>query len=115
MTTALAPIRRPAARALPALVQASGKRAGVRILEFFAVKIRNPHTRRAYARAVGEFLAWCESVGGVPSLPAVSGHEPKRQRLGVNVLFVAVVLVVVGSLAGEWLGIEQKLGNLWFW
>jgi nitric oxide reductase subunit B len=21
----------------------------------------------------------------------------------------------VGSLAGEWLGIEQKLGNLWFW
>jgi len=47
--------------------------------------------------------------------PAVSGHEPKFQRLGVNVLFVALVLVVGGSLAGEWLGIEQKLGNLWFW
>ena len=25
------------------------------------------------------------------------------------------ILVVVGSLAGEWLGIQQKLGNLWFW
>ncbi len=47
--------------------------------------------------------------------PAVSGVEPKGQRLGVNVLFVALVAVVVGSLAGEWMGIEQKLGNLWFW
>ena len=47
--------------------------------------------------------------------PAVSGQEPKFQRLGVNVLFVALVLVVVGSLAGEWFGIQQKLGNLWFW
>lgn len=47
--------------------------------------------------------------------PAVSGHEPKYQRLGVNVLFGALVLVVGGSLAGEWLGIQQKLGNAWFW
>jgi nitric oxide reductase subunit B len=47
--------------------------------------------------------------------PAVSGQEPKYQRLGVNVLFVALVLVVGGSMAGEWFGIQQKLGNLWFW
>lgn len=47
--------------------------------------------------------------------PAVTGYEPKGQRLGVNVLFAALVLVVGGSLAGEWMGIEQKLGNLWFW
>jgi nitric oxide reductase subunit B len=33
----------------------------------------------------------------------------------VNLLFGALILVVVGSLAGEWLGIQQKLGNLWFW
>ena len=52
---------------------------------------------------------------GLYIVPAVSGAEPKGQRLGVNVLFVAVVAVVVGSLAGEWLGIQQKLGNLWFW
>ena len=44
-----------------------------------------------------------------------SGNEPKGQRLGVNFLFVALLVVVVGSLAGEWLGIQQKLGNLWFW
>ena len=52
---------------------------------------------------------------GLYIVPAVSGAEPKGQRLGVNLLFGAVVAVVVGSLAGEWLGIEQKLGNLWFW
>ncbi len=47
--------------------------------------------------------------------PAIGGREPKYQRLGVNVLFGALILVVGGSLAGEWLGIQQKLGNLWFW
>jgi hypothetical protein len=42
---------------LPALVTAAGERAGMRFLEFFAANIRNPHTRRAYARAAEEFLA----------------------------------------------------------
>jgi nitric oxide reductase subunit B len=52
---------------------------------------------------------------GLYIVPAVSGIEPKGQRFGVNALFVALVAVVVGSLAGEWMGIQQKLGNLWFW
>ena len=43
--------------------------------------------------------------------PAVSGVEPKCQRLGVNVLFVALLLVVVGSMAGEWLSVKQMLGT----
>ncbi|HVJ06936.1 MAG TPA: nitric-oxide reductase large subunit [Acidisarcina sp.] len=47
--------------------------------------------------------------------PAVTGYEPKGQRIGVNILFAALILVVGGSLAGEWFGIQQKLGNLWFW
>lgn len=49
--------------------------------------------------------------------PAVSGHEPKGQRLGVNVLFVCLLIIVVGSLAGQWAGVMQKLGfedNFWF-
>ena len=45
---------------LPALVAAAGDRASTRFLEFFASTIRNPHTRRAYARAVTDFLSWCE-------------------------------------------------------
>jgi hypothetical protein len=31
-------------------------------LEFFAANIRDPRTRRAYHRAVAEFMAWCEDV-----------------------------------------------------
>lgn len=52
---------------------------------------------------------------GLYVAPAVSLYEPPKQRLGVNLLFSALILVVGGSLAGEWLGIHQKLGNLWFW
>jgi site-specific recombinase XerC len=56
--------------ALPALVAAAGERASMRFLEFFAANIRNPHTRRAYARAAEDFLAWCAGAG-VPSVAAV--------------------------------------------
>jgi site-specific recombinase XerC len=56
--------------ALPALIAAGGERAGMRFLEFFAANIRNAHTRRAYARAADEFLAWCADAG-VPSIGAV--------------------------------------------
>jgi site-specific recombinase XerD len=45
---------------VPALIAAAGERASLRFLEFFAATIRNPHTRRAYGRAVAEFLAWCD-------------------------------------------------------
>jgi site-specific recombinase XerD len=37
--------------------------AGWRYVEFFAANVRNPHTRRAYARACGRFFAWCEDRG----------------------------------------------------
>ena len=49
-----------AAHIVPALIAAAGERASLRFLEFFAANIRNPHTRRAYGRAVAEFLAWCD-------------------------------------------------------
>ncbi len=57
---------------LPALVVAAGDRAGTRFLEFFASTIRNPHTRRAYAHAVGSFLAWCEER----AVPSISSVQP---------------------------------------
>src|SRR5688500_10658754 len=43
--------------------------------------------------------------------PLVSEHEPRGQRLGVNVLFLALLLVVVGSLTGEWLSVHNKLSD----
>ncbi len=59
--------------------------------------------------------AWLAT--GLYVAPMLSGHEPKFQRLGVNVLWVALLVVVIGSFAGEWMGIQQKLGhgaNFWF-
>ena len=46
---------------------------------------------------------------------ALGGGDPKGQRPLVHVLFWAVVLVVVGSLLGQWAGIKNQLGELWFW
>jgi nitric oxide reductase subunit B len=43
--------------------------------------------------------------------PLVSGVEPKRQRLGVNVLFLALLVVVAGSMTGEWLSIANRLSD----
>jgi nitric oxide reductase subunit B len=59
--------------------------------------------------------AWLAT--GLFVAPAVSGYEPKWQRAGINFLFVCLLVIVVGSMAGEWLGVQQKLGfvtNFWF-
>src|SRR6476469_1008244 len=45
---------------VPALIANLGDAAAWRYVEFFTANIRNPHTRRAYARACGRFFAWCE-------------------------------------------------------
>ena len=49
--------------------------------------------------------------------PAISGHEPRFQRLGVNVLWGCLIVIVVGAFAGQWFAVMQKLGlahNFWF-
>lgn len=57
--------------------------------------------------------AWV--AGGLFLAPWAGGGEPARQKLGVDVLFWALVVVVFGSLAGEVLGLGGRLGKLWFW
>jgi nitric oxide reductase subunit B len=48
--------------------------------------------------------------------PAVIGDDPKGQKLGVNLLFGALVAVVLGSMIGEMMSIKRLLGgNAWFW
>ncbi len=58
--------------------------------------------------------AWLAT--GLFLAPAIGGKEPKYQRLGVNVLFGALLVIVVGSLAGQWLSVQQRLGETtWYW
>jgi len=52
---------------------------------------------------------------GIFIAPLVSGREPKGQRALVNILFGALVVVVVGSLGGEYLSIKGMLGKAWWW
>ncbi len=59
--------------------------------------------------------AWLAT--GLYIVPSVAGKDPKFQKLGVNILFVCLLIIVFGSMAGQWMGIMQKLGletNFWF-
>lgn len=58
--------------------------------------------------------AWL--AAGLFIAPFICGYEPKRQKLGVDVLFGALLIVVLGSMAGQWLTVMHKMpGSLWFW
>ena len=50
-------------QAVPVVVARLGDAAAWHYIEFLAVHIRNPNTRRAYTRACVRFLAWCEQRG----------------------------------------------------
>ena len=53
--------------------------------------------------------AWLAT--GLYIAPAISGHEPKYQKLGVDLLFYALLFIVVGSTATGWIGSLQHLGS----
>jgi site-specific recombinase XerD len=87
---------------VPAIIADLGERAGWRYVEFFTANIRNPHTRRAYARACSRFFAWCERRGlaltairpddvatYIEQLQAVEASAPlvKQQLAAVRMLF----------------------------
>ena len=74
------PVRPHRAYGSPTLVAAAGARAQERFVEFFTANIRNRNTRRAYAQAVSEFLAWCEAHR-VSSITAVQPVHVVRRWL----------------------------------
>ena len=54
-------------------------------------------------------------AGGLFLASGLGGSEPRGQVRGINLLFVALLVIVTGSLLGEWMGVKQLLGPLWFW
>ena len=48
---------------LPPIIAEASPHVHMRFLEFFSANIRNPHTRRAYAKAARDFLSWCFGHG----------------------------------------------------
>lgn len=63
-------------------------------------------------------LLWIATAyigGGIFLSSALWKKEPGGQSTLVNFLFVALGILVVGSLVGEFLGAKGLLGNIWFW
>ncbi len=62
------------------------------------------------------WIATAFLAAGLFLAPIVGGREPRFQAAGVWFLLVCLVVIVVGSLAGEWSSIMQHMGlNTGFW
>jgi len=61
------------------------------------------------------WIATAYIAGGLFLSIFLGEKEPKGQVKGVNLLFVALVIVALGSLLGEMFGVYQLLGKFWFW
>lgn len=74
--------------------------------------VRTWHIQSAMFWIATGFLA-----AGLFLAPIINGgKDPKGQKLGVDILFWALVLVVVGSFAGNYLAIAQIMPAEWsFW
>jgi nitric oxide reductase subunit B len=75
-------------------------------------------TRTWHTQLAVFWIATAWLATGLYVAPLISGREPKYQHIGVNFLYVCLLIIVVGSFAGEWLGINQFFSNLtlnfWF-
>jgi len=86
---------------------------GIDVSAWFPYSLtRTWHLQTALFWIATGFLA-----AGLFLVPIINGgKDPKHQKLGVNVLFWALVVLVVGSFLGNFLAIKQILpANLNFW
>jgi nitric oxide reductase subunit B len=87
---------------------------GLPIADYLPYSVtRTWHTQLAVLWIATAWLATGLYVG-----PLLGGREPKLQAAGVNFLFVSLLVIVVGSFAGEWAAINRLIINLttnfWF-
>lgn len=81
---------------------------GIPLAEWFPYTVtRTWHQQLAIFWIASAWLATGLYIG-----PAISGHEPKFQRFGVNFLFGALILVVVGSMVGEWAAVQGYITDI---
>lgn len=87
---------------------------GFPLSEYFPYSLtRTWHTQLAITWIAAAWLA-----AGLFAAPLIGGSEPKLQKLGVNALWVALLVVTLGSMFGEWAAItgriENAAVNFWF-
>ena len=66
-------------------------------------------TRTWHVQLAVLWIATAWLGAGLYLAPMIAGFEPRRQRLGVDALWVALVVAVLGSLFGEWLALTGRL------
>jgi len=93
---------------LPALFAPDAKTAE-RVFEFFTAQIRNPNTRKAYARATGDFAAWCgeqgiSELGAVRPIHVAAYIEALQQKIAAP--SVKLQLAAIRMLF-DWLVVGQ--------
>ncbi len=87
---------------------------GLPLSEYFPYSVtRTWHTQLAVLWIA---VAWLAT--GLYVAPLLGGRDPKLQTAGVWFLFVSLLVIVVGSFAGEWLAINRVItdltANFWF-
>lgn len=87
---------------------------GLPFAEYFPYTVtRTWHTQLAVLWIATAWLA-----AGLYVAPMLAGRDPKFQRFGVNFLFVSLIIIVVGSFAGQWAAVHRFIDNLttnfWF-
>ena len=86
---------------------------GINIANWFPYNLtRMWHLQLALFFVSASFLAM-----GIFLAPMIAGHEPRHQDKLAIALFGAIVVVVVGSLLGEWASITDwiTIDGPWFW
>ena len=81
--------------------------------EFYGIPIADiaPYalTRTWHVQLAVLWIATAWLGAGLYLGPMIAGSEPPQQKLGVDILWVALVIAVLGSLAGEWLALTGRM------
>lgn len=85
---------------------------GLDVSQYFPYALtRTWHVQSAVLWIATAFLA-----AGLFLAPVIHGSDPKYQKLGVNILFWALIVVVAGSFIGNYLALSHALpAKLSFW
>lgn len=75
-------------------------------------------TRTWHTQLAVLWIATAWLATGLYVAPMLGGRDPKFQRFGVNFLFISLLIIVVGSFAGQWAAVHRFFSdlamNFWF-
>lgn len=75
-------------------------------------------TRTWHTQLAVLWIATAWLATGLYVAPMLGGREPKFQRYGVNFLFFSLLIIVIGSFAGQWAAVHRFFSdltmNFWF-